>query len=44
MLCGEGNRLAACHPAVYSLQPEGWPMTRQQYEKLVQLVRPDAER
>ncbi|KAL4430049.1 hypothetical protein ABPG77_004419 [Micractinium sp. CCAP 211/92] len=24
--------------------PEGWPMTRQQYQKLVQLVRPDAER
>lgn len=31
-------------PSSCALQSEGWPMTRRQYEKLVQLVRPDAER
>jgi hypothetical protein len=37
-----------CHPCpctcLCALQAEGWPMKRREYEALVALVRPDAEK
>ena len=31
-------------PMPLLLQPEGWPMKQWQYERLIEVVRPDAER